>query len=120
MMRVPIKEEEFSKLEVEVGEVWTKGRNVYGFFVSEEDFQEIAEEEFLSDGHLGPLNCEVDAICLMTSASFSNFSKEDLEKAERGEFIVGNKPDTIKKIEKYNLPVIEIKIWHKFKDFFRT
>lgn len=119
MMRVPIKEGDFPVLFVKIKEIWLEGRDVYGFFLKEEEFQEIAEDEFLSDGYLGPLNCHTDAIHLMNSSSSDNFSREYWEKIDRAEFIAGNEPDIIKKIKKHNLPVRRIRIWHRLGMSFR-
>ena len=74
----------------------------------------------MSDGVLGAINCETDAIYLMHSADSSSFSEEDLGKVNRGEFIVGNEPDTIEKIKKHNLSVRKIKFWHNFGWPFKT
>jgi hypothetical protein len=74
----------------------------------------------LSDGVLGVMDYETDVIHLMTSGNSSKLSEEYLQRIKRGEFIVGNKADTIKKIEKHNLPVIEIRSWHRLRNLFKT
>ncbi|MCK5466606.1 hypothetical protein KAI56_03895 [Candidatus Parcubacteria bacterium] len=120
MMRVPIKEEDFPKLFVKIKGIWFEGRDIYGFFLKEKEFQEIAEDEFLNDGYLGPLNFKTDVIHLMTSEDSSKLSKEYLQQIERGEFIVGNEPDITGKIKRHNLPVRKIKFWHGLGWSFKT
>ena len=96
------------------------GRDVYGFFIPEDKFQEIAKDEFLGDGHLGPINFETDVIHLMTSGDSNKLSKEYLQQINRGEFIVGNELDIIKRVKRHNLSVRKIRIWHRLGWSFKT
>ncbi len=114
MMRVPTLEEDFSEITMRINGKAVKGRNVYDFFVAEEEFDKLSPQ-ICNDGHLGCLNVEVEAIHLMVSSSGDSFSQEDYKSMERGEFIVGNEKDTRKKLKNNNIP--ERKITAKSRIF---
>ena len=83
MMRVLIVEEDFPKLFAKIKKTRFEGRDVYGFFLKEEEFQEIAKDEFLSNGVLGVLDYKTDTIHLMRSEDPSIIFDEYLQQMKR-------------------------------------
>lgn len=106
MMRIKTTEDDFPKIQMKISGKIISGRDIYGFFVSEEEFKKLSPK-VCSDGYLGPLNRKVDRINLMGSKVIDPDPEYD-KAMDRHEFIAQSEFNTIKKLNEYGLPVRKI------------
>lgn len=77
--------------------------DVYGYFVTEEEFARL-RDFVVSSGHLGGLNWQTDRIHLMHSEESRDLDPEFIKKIERGEFIVGSEEHLTELLAQQALP----------------
>ena len=116
-------EDDFPKVSVRsvgIDKETIKGRNVYGFFVTKDEFEKLSPD-IHSNRILGALNLEAKKIHLMYSDEKTKFSPEFLEKARRGEFIKKETEEEIqKKLTEHGIPIREINLISRIFGFPET
>ncbi len=117
-----IEESDFPEIIMKIGNRKVKGREIHGFFVTEEEFQKRVAEEYCSDGWYDvPLVKYEEPIVLGGIGGNSILPSRDfLERMQRGEFIATSEVNVKRTLKKLGVEIRRIKWYHKLGWPFKT
>ena len=121
-----VTEDEFKKVRSKVGGQSIRGRDVYSFFLTEEEFKSMSPfvccdgwftNPVLSYGKGEVIDCKIgiSETSLAEYATGHEESAKYLEEIEGGKFVVGGYLWMKDKLQELDLPIREISIWHRLR-----
>jgi len=121
-----VTESEFKKVRLKVGSQRVKGRDVYGFFLTEKEFKLISPFVCCDGWFANPIlgyekgeavdfRIEIDELSPVEYAARSEEHAAYLKKIGGGKFVVGGYLWTKDKLQELGLPIREISTWHQFR-----
>ncbi|MFZ2969930.1 MAG: hypothetical protein WA063_02175 [Minisyncoccia bacterium] len=111
-----VKESDFPKRVMKIGNRNVEGREVYGFFVTEEEFQETVAKKYCFDGYYDvPLERydRNEPILMSGGNPRHSLSQEHLKKVSCGKFIVTHDTNVKSTLNELGVKVREIKWYHR-------
>lgn len=119
-----IKEDDFADVKLKIkkqGKI--EGKNLYGFFVTKEEFVKKLAAIFCKDGlyEVPILQYEKGELIILGGGTSSEKpSLEFLKKISEGAFVVQSKTNVIKKLIEAGVPIRKIRVWHRLGCSFKN